>query len=160
MCSNARVIIVRNVDVRDGLVNGALGQIVDFVPNSTNVHTVLVKFDRQNIGQAARASSTLDLFHCVRSFVPIKRVDISFSTSSNRSPGPLITWTQFPLKPSFACTINKVQGLSVDELVVSIQHKFSGWQTYVALSRCRTLQGLKLLHFDAKKITQSSPVQK
>ena len=153
LCKDARVMIVRNTDVQDGLVNSAQGQIVHFVPNLGNVHAVLVKFDRPNIGKGTRASSPLDLSHSDKSVVPIKRVDVTFSTSSKKSTGPQITWTQFPLRLSFACTIHKVQALSVDQLV-SFQEKFSGGQAYVALSRCTTLQGLQLLDFDEKKKAQ------
>ncbi|WAR30905.1 PIF1-like protein [Mya arenaria] len=159
LSKNARIMIIRNIDVQDGLVNGAQGTIVDFFPNSTKVHAVLVRFDKPNIGAAARASSSMDLSSYSQDVVPIKRVDVSFSTSSNRS-SLQITWSQFPLKLSFACTIHKVQGLSVDELVVSFEKKFGAGQAYVALSRCRSLEGLQLLNFDSKKITQSTSVQK
>ncbi|WAR10802.1 LOW QUALITY PROTEIN: PIF1-like protein [Mya arenaria] len=155
LSKNDRVMIVRNIDVQDGLVNGAQGIIVDFLPNFNSVHNIFKKN-----GNAARASAPLDLSHYDQSVVPIKRVDVSFSTSSKRSAGLQITWTQFLLKLSFAYTIHKVQGLSVDQLVLSFQHKFSGGQAYVSLSRCRTLLGLQILHFDEKKITQSSSVKK
>ena len=120
---------------------------------------LVVKFDKPNIGLAARASSTCDLSSFDKSVVPITRVDVAFSTSVNRT-GLSITWTQFPVKLAFACTIHKVQGLSVDNLVVSFEKKFSGGQAYVALSRCRTIQGLQIINFDPSKITQNSLVKK
>ena len=151
--------VIRNIDVQDGLVNGAQGTIVDFLPNSANVKALVVKFDKPNIGLSARASSTFDLSSFDKSVVPITRVDVAFSTSVNRT-GLSITWTQFPVKLAFACTIHKVQGLSVDNLVVSFEKKFSGGQAYVALSRCRTIQGLQIINFDPSKITQNSLVKK
>lgn len=78
------MIIVRNINVQDGLLNGAQGLVVDFIPNSGDVHTVLVKFYIPNIGHATRASSSLDLSHKDKSVVPIKRVDVSFTTASKR----------------------------------------------------------------------------
>ncbi|KAK3083348.1 hypothetical protein FSP39_020499 [Pinctada imbricata] len=159
LCVGARVMIIRNIDVQDGLVNGAQGQIIDFLPSLDNVQAILVKFDKPNIGQTARNASTLNLNIYEKNVVPISRIDVQFSTSFKRT-GLTITWTQFPLKLAFACTIHKVQGLSVDELVVSFKKKFSGGQAYVALSRCRTIQGLQILDFDPQKILQNSSVKR
>ncbi|KAH3711153.1 hypothetical protein DPMN_070653 [Dreissena polymorpha] len=43
-----------NMDVQDGRVNGSQGVVVDSLPNSTNIHAILVKFDKGTIGQKAR----------------------------------------------------------------------------------------------------------
>ncbi len=52
---------------------------------------------------------------------------------------------QYPLKPAWAITIHKSQGLSFDSVYLDIGHgAFAPGQTYVALSRCRTLDGVKL----------------
>lgn len=61
LCVSARVTIIRNIDVQDGLVNGAQGQVVDFLPNLNSVQAILVKFDKPNIGQTARNASSLNL---------------------------------------------------------------------------------------------------
>ncbi|XP_053378668.1 uncharacterized protein LOC128548229 [Mercenaria mercenaria] len=159
LCKDARVMIIRNIDVTDGLVNGAQGTIVDFLPNSNQVQAILVKFDKETVGQAARQSFPINLSSYPRIVIPVKRVDVSFSPTPNK-PGPEITWTQFPIRLSFSCTIHKVQGLSVDQLVVSFEDPFQGGQAYVALSRCRTLQGMQLLHFDPAKIKICKLVQK
>ena len=44
-------------------------------------------------------------------------------------------------------------------MVVSFEKKISGGQAYVALSRCRTIQGLQIINFDPSKITQNSLVK-
>lgn len=123
LCASARVTIIRNIDVQDGLVNGAQGQVVDFLPNLNSVQAILVKFDKPNIGQTARNASSLNLNNYHKDAVLISRIDVQFPTSFKRTELS-ITWTQFLLKLAFACTIHKVQGLSVDELVVSFKKSF------------------------------------
>ena len=56
------------------------------------------------------------------------------------------SFTQFPVKLAWALTIHKSQGLTFKDVVVDVGHgTFAGGQTYVALSRCRSLEGLSLL---------------
>lgn len=54
------------------------------------------------------------------------------------------TFTQLPVKPAWAITVHKSQGLTFDRAIIDVQHAFTHGQTYVALSRCRTLEGLVL----------------
>ena len=54
------------------------------------------------------------------------------------------TFTQYPLKLAWAVTIHKSQGLTFDRAIIDVKRSFAHGQTYVALSRCRTLQGLVL----------------
>ncbi len=54
------------------------------------------------------------------------------------------TFTQIPLKTAWAITIHKSQGLTFERAIINAGHAFSHGQVYVALSRCRSLEGLVL----------------
>lgn len=54
------------------------------------------------------------------------------------------TFSQYPLKPAWAITIHKSQGLTFEHAVIDAAAAFSHGQVYVALSRCKTLEGLVL----------------
>jgi ATP-dependent exoDNAse (exonuclease V) alpha subunit len=62
------------------------------------------------------------------------------------------SFTQFPLKLAWAITIHKSQGLTFERAIIDANAAFAHGQVYVALSRCKTLDGLVL----SSPIDQSS----
>ena len=54
------------------------------------------------------------------------------------------TFSQYPLQAAWAVTIHKAQGLTFDRVIIDAADAFAFGQVYVALSRCRTLEGLSL----------------
>ncbi|MDE5661433.1 MAG: ATP-binding domain-containing protein, partial [Muribaculaceae bacterium] len=65
------------------------------------------------------------------------------------------TFMQFPIKTAWALTIHKSQGLTFDNVVIDLGRggAFAGGQVYVALSRCTSLDGIRLLSgIDARDV--------
>ncbi|KAB5588519.1 hypothetical protein CTheo_8037 [Ceratobasidium theobromae] len=59
---------------------------------------------------------------------------------------------QVPLILAWALTIHKAQGQTIDRLKVDLGRTFAPGQAYVAVSRCRTLEGLQLMNFTPKSV--------
>lgn len=68
-------------------------------------------------------------------------------------------FSQYPLKTAWAITIHKSQGLTFEKAVIDANAAFSHGQVYVALSRCKSLEGLVLTApLDKKSIISDQTV--
>ena len=54
---NERVMIILNVDVADGLSNGVVGTVIAVEATSSDVHTILIQFDRDRVENRAKVNS-------------------------------------------------------------------------------------------------------
>ena len=70
---------------------------------------------------------------------PSKERNPNFHIKKNKPSSGTVRRTQFPLMLSYACTVHKVQGLSLKDAVISFklekQRNFNAGQMYVAMSR-------------------------
>ena len=116
-----------------------------------DVNTILVNFDSERVGAQAISNSQFKRLYPLA--VPIQKHDVHFFAGKGRRSVEAKR-TQFPLTLAWGCTIHKVQGKTLDRIVVSMEGKFCFMpgQAYVALSRVRSLDALHLLGFDASSI--------
>ena len=140
--------LTANVDVSDGLVNGARGEVVHVVTNNNcEVTSVLVKFDRAGVKSIQTSPHRARFSHAV----PLTKHEVVFFFAKGKR-GSEIKHLQFPLTLALATTIHKVQGLTLDEIVVDMKGgRLSPGQAYVAFSHVKTLEGLHILNFKQSK---------
>ena len=153
----SKVMLTTNVDVSDGLVNGARGEVVHVVTSNDNkVTRILVKSDNPDVG--AKAKQCSQYRHQYSDAIPLKKHEIVFLAKGRR--GSEVTRLQFPLTLAWAIIIHKVQGLTLDEIVVDMKgSRFNPGQAYVALSRVKKLEGLHIINFNAKAIKANQDVK-
>jgi len=145
----AKVMLVANIDVSDGLVNGALGTVRGIITTENQVTSILVKFNSDRVGAAAIQKS-----HYRQDYpdsVPISRHEATFAIGRNKTVEA--SRAQFPLVLAWATTIHKVQGLTLDQIVVNMKGgRFGAGQVYVAFSRVKSLNSLYIKNFEPKCI--------
>ena len=120
----AQVMLLKNINVSSGLVNGARGVVAKFVDGNP-----VVQFRTGAQYQA-------------------KMETWSIKTTS----GGLIQRKQIPFKLAWAFSIHKSQGLTLDCVEMSLSRVFDAGQAYVALSRAQSLECLRVLDFNARQV--------
>lgn len=125
-----RVMLLKNLNIKQGLVNGSCGTVKMLTSASVDV-----LFDN-----GVRLNLT--------------PVDFEY-TQEGRTK---IIRKQYPLRLAYGITIHKSQGMTFDKLVVNFNKIFDYGQAYVALSRTRSLEGLIIKGFDHNKIRANEKV--
>lgn len=121
-----------NLDLNNGICNGSQGTIVGFMNNDS--HYPIVRFYNG----------------IVKTLSPYYWVSDDY---------PNIAIGQIPLILAWAITIHKIQGATLKAAEIDIGKTiFESGQTYVALSRIESLDGLYLSNFDPNKIKTNESV--
>lgn len=121
--NGARVMLIKNLDVSIGLINGAIGTITKLDTNSINV-----LFDN---GQ-----------HKI-----ITKVDWDLEMNNN-----IVRAKQIPVILAYSITVHRSQSLTLEYAIMDLENVFTDHQTYVALSRVKNFTGLLLKTFNPDKI--------
>uniref|UniRef100_A0A1B0B7Q8 ATP-dependent DNA helicase PIF1 n=1 Tax=Glossina palpalis gambiensis TaxID=67801 RepID=A0A1B0B7Q8_9MUSC len=127
---NAQVMLLKNVNISSGLVNGARGVVVRIEKGLP-----VVRF-KNNMEYTCKQEKWI------------------IKTPS----GGTVTRRQVPLKLAWAFSIHKSQGLTLDCVEMSLSKVFEAGQAYVALSRAKSLDSLRILDFDAKQVWANAHV--
>lgn len=128
----ARVMCVAN-DPAGRFVNGSLGWVRGFSEDEDSASSVIVELDTGEMIEIE--SHTWTIYRSV--------YDRSTRTLDQERLG---SFRQLPLRLAWAVTIHKSQGKTFDQAVIDLgRGAFAAGQTYVALSRCRSFDGLSLV---------------
>ena len=157
----AKIMLTTNINIQDRLTNGQMGTVVIIDVNINNVPTVVyVKFKDDKAGKTTINTSP-NSFARENHVVPIQPVLAKIEVRPGKASSPQIQRIQFPIALSWACTVHKVQGLTLENVVVSLnlnkQSSFNYGQIYVVLSRATSLQGLHILGEIQSKHIKANP---
>jgi ATP-dependent DNA helicase PIF1 len=124
LCEDAQIVITRNIDNENGLVNGTRGVIKEL-----NQYSITIELIDGRIVTIEFYKHTLDDF-------------------SNNDDKNLLAVNVFfmPIKLAWAITVHKSQGMTLDAVEIDLGKTiFAYGQAYTALSRARSLKSIKLI---------------
>ena len=122
----SKVMFVKNNEL-DGYVNGTFG-IVESVSSS---HIKVRTSREKRLVDVPRVRWNYEVYE--------------FNTEKNEIETKIVGWyEQYPLMPAWAITVHKSQGQTFDNVILNLRKCFAEGQAYVALSRCRSLEGIQL----------------
>ncbi|KAF7815759.1 ATP-dependent DNA helicase PIF1-like [Senna tora] len=135
ICEGARVMLIKNLNTWKGLVNGTTGEVVGF----------------------SQAEDYDEIFP--HPLLPIVKFDSGVTMVVEPELWTLmdgdevVAWRkQIPLILSWALSIHKCQGMTLERVHTNLAKAFGCGMVYVALSRVRSLEGLHLSGFSRSKI--------
>lgn len=161
------VILLVNLDMTAGLINGSQGVVIDWIPHDPKLHVPVV-FDDKRARDRDPTRLTVGgdyadvKINSVKEFIknaPIKEwpvvkfdngvtrtviADCVVSQLGDEAPYSYQCRTQIPLLPAWAMSIHKSQGMTLSKVIVNLARNFEEGQMYVALSRAKSLAGLKV----------------
>ncbi len=122
----AQVMFIRN-DPEGEYYNGKLGKVISIKPNGTV--------------EVEPADGDLPVW-----VSPVEWENIQYVLNEDGEIVPSVVgrFRQLPLRVAWAITIHKSQGLTFDRVIIDASAAFAFGQVYVALSRCRSLEGISL----------------
>lgn len=123
----AQVMFVKNDTVAHEYYNGLIGQVISANEKSATIRVA---------GRQTPIEVTPQIWENTR-----YKINEATNTIETEVQG---TFAQMPLRLAWAITIHKSQGLTFDRVIIDAGASFAPGQVYVALSRCRTLEGLVL----------------
>ncbi|KAG5672958.1 hypothetical protein PVAND_003045 [Polypedilum vanderplanki] len=139
-----RYMVSTNIDVSDGLFNGASGFLRFVEISNRKINAVYIEFDDETIGARARGSR----FGIMRAnkinmrWTPINTTKKAFYVC--KGGAVQVCREQYPLLMAEAITVHKSQGRSEPKIVVDVRN-FDRQKHYVAYSRATSLNGLFIL---------------